>query len=104
METIELLAQIKRSHDRYNRLLTVALAAAVCLAGVLLWRGGVPLLDEHKPGVGLAIMFLALVFYKIPYIAYRLNRRRYAADADGLRLMGANWRQYRARIMQQAPR
>jgi len=29
METIEHLAQIKRSHDRYNRLLTVALAAAL---------------------------------------------------------------------------
>lgn len=104
METIELLAQIKRSHDRYNRLLTVALAAAVCLTGVLLWRGGVPLLDEHKPGVGLAIMLLAFVFYKIPYAAYRLNRRRYGGDEAGLRLMGAGWRQYRARILQQAAR
>ncbi len=104
MKTIELLGRIRQSHDRYNRLLTVALAAAVCLAGVLLWRGDVPLLDRYKPGVGLAIMFLAFVFYKIPYFAYRLNRRRYGADEEGLRLMGAGWRQYKTRIMQQVNR
>ena len=100
MDTLERLRRIKQSHDHYNRVLTVALAGVVCAIGFVLWRAGVPLLDEHKPGVGLAIMFIAFVFYKIPYAAYRLNRRRYCADRDSLGLMGSGWRQYRRRILQ----
>ena len=100
MDTLERLRRIRQSHDYYNRVLTVALAGAVCLTGFALWRAGVPLLDEYKPGVGLAIMFLAFVFYKIPYAAYRFNRRRYAADDESRGLMGHDWRQYKRRILQ----
>ena len=100
MDTLERLRRIKQSHDHYNRMLTVALAAVVCLTGLALWRAGVPLLDEYKPGVGLAIMFLAFVFYKIPYAAYRFNRRRYETDEESRNLMGPDWRQYKRRILQ----
>ena len=100
MDTLERLRRIKQSHYYYNRMLTVTLAGAVCAVGFALWRADVPLLDEYKPGVGLAIMFLAFVFYKIPYAAYRLNRRRYMADDESRNLMGITWRQYRRRILQ----
>lgn len=99
METLELLQQIKRSHDHYNRILTAVLGAAVSLACFALWWNDVALLDEYKSLTGITLMFLAFVFYKLPWFAYRLNRRRYLHNQDGLNMMGKNWRQYRVRII-----
>jgi len=101
-DTIEQLRTIRRRHDFYNRLLTTGLALLVCAVGYGLWSAGVPLEDRYKTLTGIAIMLLALVFYKIPYFSYRLNRRWFAHDDDSLQLMGGNWRQYKLRILNQA--
>lgn len=99
METLELLQQLKRHHDYYNRWLTVGLGATVSLVCLILWWNDVALLNQYKSLTGVILMFLAFVFYKLPYFAYRLNRRRYKDNEDGLNMMGNNWKQYRAKIM-----
>lgn len=99
MDTLKLLKRLKHEHDFYNRWLTVALGALVCLAGFILWQAGVPLLDQYKSVVGLVLMFLAFVFYNIPYLAYRLMRNRYRNDAEISKLMGRRWHLYKNRIM-----
>lgn len=99
MDTLQLLKRLKHEHDFYNRWLTAALAAIVCLTGFVLWQAEVPLLDKHKPAVGLALMFLAFVFYNIPYLAYRLMRKRYRNDAEITKLIGRRWYLYKTRIM-----
>ena len=100
-ETIERLRFIRRQHDFYNRSLTFFLALLVCATGCVLWLAGVPLEQEYKKGVGLAVMLLAFVFYKIPYLSYRLTRSRFSSDRETLRLMGDDWRQYKLRILNQ---
>ena len=99
METLELLQQIKRRHDYYNRWLTVLLGGLVSFAFFALWWNDVALIDEYKSLTGLVMMFLAFVFYKLPYFAYRFNRRYYRQNEDGLNMMGKSWRQYRNRII-----
>ena len=99
MDTLELLQQIKRHHDYYNRWLTFGLGllvSAVCLG---LWWTGVVLVNEYKSLTGIILMFLAFVFYKLPYFAYWLNRRRYRNHSKGLDMMGKNWKQYRTKIL-----
>ncbi len=102
-DTISRLQAIKRRHDFYSRLLTVALAATVCLVGGTFALLGIPLTQQYKTVTGLAIMFAALVFYKIPHLSYRLNRRWFARDEENLRLMGGSWAQYKLRILNQPP-
>ena len=99
MDSIKLLQQIKREHDFYNRCFTLSLAAVVCLTGLALWWAGVPLLDEHKAMVGLIMIFLAFVFYNIPYFVYLLLRRRYSGDETMMQLMGKRWFFYKINIM-----
>ena len=100
-DTIERLCAIKRRHDFYNRALTVALALAVCAVGGALWFAEVALEARYKTVTGLVIMFLAFVFYKIPYFSYRLNRRRLTRGGEDLQIIGDNWRQYKLRILNQ---
>ncbi len=100
-DTLAYIRTIKLRHDFYNRLLTAALTLIVCAVGAVFWLGGVPFEERYKTATGLVIMFLALVFYKIPYFAYRLNRRWFARDAESLHLMGDSWRQYKLRILNQ---
>ena len=100
-DTIARILAIRRRHDFYNRLLTVLLVLPVCAVGGAFWLAGIPLEERYKTTTGLAIMFLAFVFYKIPYFSYRLNCRRFAGDEDSLRLMGNGWRQYKSRILNQ---
>ena len=99
MDSLKLLQRLKREHDYYNRCFTLSLAAALCLLGLVLWWAEVPLLDEHKVVVGLVMIFLAVVFYNIPYLVYRLLRRRYRDDATLAKLIGTRWYFYRVNIM-----
>ena len=57
-----------------------------------------PLLDEYKLLVGLVLMILAVVYYKIPHLAFLMNRRHYSTDAVMLDLMGDTWEQYKKRL------
>ena len=100
-DTIERLGLIKRRHDFYNRLLTLGLVALVCAVGGTLTLVGVPLVDRYPTATGIAIMFAAFVFYKVPYFSYRLTRRRFAHSEEDLQLMGGSWRQYKLRILNQ---
>ena len=100
-DTLERLRIIKRRHDFYNRLLTVVLTLPVCAFGGALWLAEVALETQHKTVTGLVIMLLALVFYKIPYFSYRLNRRWLEKSGGDLSLIGSNWRQYKLRILNQ---
>lgn len=100
-DTIARLQAIKRRHDFYARWLTVALAAAVCLVGGAFALAEIPFTQQYKTGTGLAIMFAAFVFYKIPHLSYRLNLRRFARDEESLRLMGGSWAQYKLRVLNQ---
>ena len=98
-DTLSRLQQIKRRHDSFNRLITLLLSAFVCTIGFSLWLAKVPVLDEYKPGTGLVIMGFAALFYKTPHVAYWLNRRHFADDAETLRLMGDSWQDYKLRIL-----
>ena len=98
-DTLKQLQVIKSRHDTLNRFLTLLFSGLVCAAGFVLWWAEVPLLDRYKPATGLALMGLAVVFYKIPYFVYLLNRRRFSTDDVCLRLMGRTWKQYRMRIL-----
>lgn len=98
-DAITRLQAIHERHIRLTRQLTLGLSAFVCSTGLALWAFGVPLLHEYKPLTGLLLMLLAVVFYKVPYVAYRLNRR-YFSDREGhLVLMGETWDEYKARII-----
>lgn len=98
-DTLARLARIRAGHLRLTRALTLALSGAVCAALLSLWWLRAPLLDEHKPLLGLALMALAFVFYRIPYFAFLCNRFRCRARSRDLELMGTNWRAYRRRIV-----
>lgn len=98
-DTISRLRIIRQRHLFYNRLLTVSLMAIVCaLGGALSWFD-VTLSANYKVLAGLAIMLFAVLLYKIPYFAYRLNRAWFVGDEESLRLMGTNWRLYKLRIL-----
>ena len=99
MDSIKLLQRIKREHDYYNRCLTLSLAAVVCFIGLVFWWAEVPLHDEYKALVGLVMIFFAFVFYNIPYLVYRLLRRRYCNDAAVMQLIGKRWYFYKSNIM-----
>ena len=100
-DTLSQLRVIRQRHDFYNRLLTFLLTLFVCAIGSALWLAGVPLEQGYKKSTGLFIMFLAFVFYKIPYFSYRLNCHWFSADEDNLRLMGSSWKQYKLRVLNQ---
>ncbi len=99
MDSIKLLQRLKREHDYYNRFFTLSLAAVICLIGLAFWWAEIPLLDEYKVIVGLIMIFLAFVFYNIPYLVYRLLRRRYRNDEAVKQLMGKRWYFYKSNIM-----
>lgn len=99
MDSIKLLQRLKREHEYYNRLLTLSLAGFVCFIGLALWWAKVPLLAEYKMLVGLAMIFLAVVFYNIPYFVYRLLRRRYYDDKPMMQLIGSRWYFYKSNII-----
>lgn len=99
MSSIELLQRLKREHDYYNRCLTLSLAAVICLVGLVFWWANIPLLDEYKVTVGSVMIFLAFVFYNIPYLVYRLLRRRYGNDEVMMQLIGKRWYFYKSNIM-----
>lgn len=98
-ETLDRLKEIQTRHRNWTRRLTIWLSAVVCSAGFVLWGMKVPLTDELKALVGLILMLLAAVFYKIPHIAFLLNRRYYATDAETLQLMGETWDLYKKRML-----
>ena len=98
-DTISRLYKIRHRHHLYNRLLTVGLVLFVCLIGWVFSLLGSILTGRSKMFTGLGIIFLAAVFYKIPYFAYRLNYRWFKGDKENLQLMEGGWKQYKLRIL-----
>ena len=99
MDSIKLLQRIKREHDYYSRWFTMSLAAVVAIVGLALWWADIPLLDEYKMLVGLVMIFLAFVFFNIPYVVFRLLRRRYQNNAAAMQVIGKRWYFYKINIM-----
>ena len=98
-ETIAILQGVRDRHHALTRGITFGLSAAVCAVGFTFWGLEVPLLDEYKALTGLVLMVLSAVFYKIPHIAFLINRRHYAQDKAALHLMGETWSLYKARML-----
>ena len=98
-DTVMRLRVIRERHIFYNRMLTVALMAVVCIASGALALFEIALVERYKMLAGAVVMLLAALLYKIPYFAYRLNRVWFTEDQDSLQLMGNNWRLYKLRIL-----
>ena len=98
-DTVTRLRAIRERHFFYNRTLIIALMTVVCVVGGALTFFEIELADRYKALTGIVIMLLAVLLYKIPYFAYRLNRAWFSGDRDSLRLMGDSWRLYKLRIL-----
>ncbi len=98
-DTLTHIRAIRARHFFYNRALTVALMALVCATGGILALFETAAFDRYKMLTGTVIMLLAVLLYKIPYFAYRLNRAWFIKDQDSLQLMGDSWRLYKLRIL-----
>ncbi len=99
MDSITRLRIIKDRHTTMNRALTVLFGALICTVGYALWAKNVPLLDSYKMIVGSVMMVCALIFHRIPYFVYLLNKKHFGNNSNDRQLMGHNWKEYCKRII-----
>lgn len=99
MDTLSLIKEIKNYHDYYNRWITFGSGLAVSFVFLGLWWGRVELLDQYRSFAGLVLILLAVIFYKLPYLSYLLNKKRYRNHPEGLAIIGKSWKEYCTRVM-----
>lgn len=69
-------AAIKTTFLNINRALTAGLIALIIISLTVLWLLDVDL-EAQSTLLGSVLMVLAVIFYQIPRIAYRMTQRQY---------------------------
>ena len=87
---------IRQCYLQMNRLLTWSLVALVAIVSAVLWLLGVASTEEHSIKIGLVLMGLAVVFYKLPYLSYWYTRRRFKSHPQAQALFNGDWKSFRS--------
>ena len=87
--------QLECSFHQFNRFLTLGLTVSIILVSVILWYLGYASIDSHSTIIGLILMGLAVIFYKLPHISYWCTRIRYRSDEGASKMLSSGWKEFR---------
>ena len=96
---LDKLRYIQTEHRRWTHRLTALLLGLVFSLGAVLWSFDIVLVPMYKMVTGTVLMLVAIIFYKIPYLVFIVNRRRFMKRKDFIATMGNSWNAYKARIL-----
>ena len=91
------LAEIKNYFLNLNKMLTLALVAALVCASTIIWYTKVITIQNSSSLIGASFMVLAVIFYQLPYISYLLTRRRFKTDKSkqGIEILTSDWKTFK---------
>ncbi len=89
------LQVIRQYFFRMNRILTWSLVILVALVSATLWVLDFASTDVHSTKIGIVLMGLAVVFYKLPHISFIYTKRRFKAHPEAEEIFTGNWRTFR---------
>jgi hypothetical protein len=82
---------IKEYFVTANRNLTLSLVLIIIVTMAVVWFLGVDL-GERSASFGLILMILAVVFYQIPRLAYRLTQKQFRSlTGPNKQIIEQNW-------------
>ena len=87
--------QMKQNFYQLNRRLTLLLVLTIVIGAVLLWYFEIESIGPYSTEIGLFLMGLAIIFYKIPHISYLLIRGRYQGHVETAELVNSGWKSFR---------
>lgn len=86
--------EIKHCFYQMNRVLTWTLVVLVALVSATFWYLGYAATDKYSTRIGLVLMGLAVIFYKLPYISYLFTKRRYKHSQAAPGILDQGWKSF----------
>lgn len=83
---------VKQYFLSLNRNMTIGLIFILIIVSMIFWYTGLLSLENSSVVIGAGFMLLAVLFYQLPYISYRLTQRKFAnQDRQGIEILDSGW-------------
>ena len=93
--------EIKHCFYQMNRVLTWTLVVLIALVSATFWYLGYASTDKYSIRIGLVLMGLAVIFYKLPYLSYLFAKRRYKDSQAARGILDQGWQSFNSWLERQ---